>query len=142
MSPERIALLLMLGVAGCKSDKAPSTSAGSATKPATTEPTTTEPANQAEPPATPPPVAPASKPDLDKLCAKAKELGASPPEDQRARWRKAVKEIEDPAIKKGFDAIAGIDPTNQYELARQIAEEAGAPGWTCPDLDALMKTMK
>ena len=141
MRPERIALVLLLGVVGCKSDK-PASTAEPATKPATTSPATTEPAKPAEPPATPPPAAPASKPDLDKLCAKAKELGASPPEQQRALWRKAVKDIEDPAIKKGFDAIGGTDASMQYELALQIAKEAGAPGWTCPDLDALMKTMK
>lgn len=134
------ATVLMLGLLGCKGDKAPSPSAESA-KPQPAG----EPAKQVEPPPEPPAAPPAaapSKPDLDKLCAKAKELAASPKEQQAALWSKAVREIEDPQIKKGFSAIAGADADMQYELAIQIAKEAGAPGWTCPDLKTLMHSMK
>jgi 3-oxoacyl-ACP reductase-like protein len=137
MKAERIALVLMLGIVACKSDKPKSTSAEPSAKPASAEP-----AKPTAPPPAAPSAAPASKPDLDKLCAKAKELSASPPEQQRALWGKAVRDIEDAGIKKGFSAIVGTDADIQYQMSLQIAKEAGAPGWSCPDLEALLKTMK
>ena len=132
-----VVALVTIGMLGCKDDKPTRSSA----EPSTAPPVSPEPAKPADPPAEPPPAV-ATKPDLDMLCAKAKELQASPAAQQAALWRQTVKTIKDPDIKKGFDAIVGTEPDVQYQLALQIAKEAGAPGWTCPDLKTLFQTMK
>lgn len=126
----------MAGTAGCKGDKAPSSSARPGSEPTTH----VERAKQAEPPGAAPTAAPASKPDLDMLCPKAKELSASPPKDQRALWRNVLKQIQDPQIKKGFDAIMGQDADIEYQLAVQVAKQAGVADWRCPDLKAFLQT--
>lgn len=105
------------------------------------------PVELAAPPPEEPAVAPstastAAKPELAELCAKAKEIAASPPGNQRVLWRRAVIAIENPGIRKGFDAIGAAEPEPQCEMALQIAKEAGAPGWTCPDLQKLLLSMQ
>lgn len=100
------------------------------------------PAPTPAPPPEPAKPAAASNPELDKLCAKAKEARAADPAQQRTLWWRAVGELSDPAIKQGFDAIRAADASSQYALAKEIAQEAGAPGWSCPDLEALLSSMK
>ncbi|HVJ66198.1 MAG TPA: hypothetical protein VM901_13150 [Bdellovibrionota bacterium] len=35
-------------------------------------------------------------------------------------------------LKKGFLALAGVDPSQKYEILKRLAEQEGVPGWTCP----------
>src|SRR5688572_11886550 len=134
---ELVVVVLMVAMASCKDEKAArkQDAAAAAPSPASEKPT--------PPPAVEAPThkAGASNPDLDKLCAQAKEILATPAKEHSARWSKAVRSLPDGPVKKGFSAIGGMKGSDFMELAKQIAKEAGAASWTCPDLETLSASL-